>query len=119
MHVGRASIAHDVKLNKCPMRRLDARINFIRQPVLLYLALHSVHIPAVLAAEVGVLETESAFVIAGRHRTIRSTHRPAFTVGHSSLGRWDGTRRRLRVRLLYRLFDVRRWLNFSLDRNCV
>src|ERR1700704_4110803 len=101
MPVGWAAIAHDVKLNERPMLRLDARINFIRQPLRLHGPLHFIHVPAILAAEIGILEAESAFVIACRHRTIRSAHRSAFAVGHSGLGRWDGTRRRLRMRLLY------------------
>ena len=47
------------------MRRHNARINFIRQPVLLYPALHTIHIPAILAAKVCVLKAESALVTIG------------------------------------------------------
>src|ERR1041384_8473714 len=100
MHVARAAIARDVKFYKRAMRRFDARINLIRQPVLLHAALHAIHIPAILAAKVGVLKTESAFVIRRGHRSIRPAHRPAFTIRDSGLRRRYWPRRRRHTRPL-------------------
>src|SRR4249919_1466621 len=93
MHVGRNTVTRDVKLDKRAMRRLDARIDLVRQPIGLHLTLNSINIPAILAAEVRILETETAFVIRGRYRSKWPAHRAAFTVRH---GRIDGRRYRPR-----------------------
>ena len=65
MNIGRHAIAGNIKFYKRAMRRLDAWINLICVPLLLHRALDLVDIPAVFAAEVGILEAEATFIGVG------------------------------------------------------
>src|SRR5579884_1320872 len=119
MNICWAAIAHNVKLNKRAMRRIDARINLVRQPVLLHLAPYAINVPAIFAAECRILDAEAALGVWRGKVPIRPSYRPAFAIRHRRIY-WRGHRTRHGMsrwhRLLY-LLGLGSY--FSFNRNAV
>src|SRR5205807_9837528 len=77
-------ILHDVEGDVNTLRRRNARVDFVLQPVLGNFPLHTLHVPgeahAKIAAAAG--KTESTFRAARAEIAIRPTDRAAFSEGN-------------------------------------
>src|SRR5437667_11307006 len=81
-------VAHDIESDIHPLRRADARIHFVFQPIFRNFLLHHFHVPGVTRTEVSAAasEAEASFSTIRAERAVRSAHRSPLAVGHHVVG---------------------------------
>src|SRR5208283_5737311 len=84
LHVGRTSVARNVKGDVYPLRRSDPRVDFVLEPVLRNLLLNHAHVPRILDAEIAARSRDAKAALgAGRaESSIRTADRPALAKGN-------------------------------------